>query len=602
MNDSMFSETGSESEALQSAVKRKKGRRKSKKLVKNNHDSDSEGMEDDQHKVYPTRRAIQSMRLQSTKRKESSHDSASEDSAIVQKSTPTRGRPKKSKVQEVKQEITSDEGFSKKDSDKNEDSKWKKEKDSSDSASDSQTVRSKRSKGPKKRSRGKAANCKSPSNEVDSREEKEPKCPVPNCNSEGHLSGRFDSHFTVTTCPVYHNTTASACKNRYQIRIQGRTERQLSALNKFGLRKVASEEQKEHYKQKQEERRRFTSPDAKQNGVTTDNKEIKLVEDKSREPILTNFAPTYDIELFREAQACAAEEFEEMLQRQKNKYGKIHTLEMGRYEMDVWYSAPYPEEYQMLPKLYICEFCLKYMNSDTVLRRHLAKCIWRYPPGDEIYRKGNISFFEVDGQKNKTYCQNLCLLAKLFLDHKTLYFDVEPFLFYVMTESDNEGAHIIGYFSKEKNSFLNYNVSCILTLPPYQRQGYGRMLIDFSYLLSKVEEKVGSPEKPLSDLGLISYRSYWKSILLDYLSTFEGKEFSIKDLSQETAITAYDIVSTLQALGLLKYWKGKHIVLKRPDIINDYISKSKKRKMDKVIDRNCLHWIPHTTNNNTSEH
>ena len=31
------------------------------------------------------------------------------------------------------------------------------------------------------------------------------------------------------------------------------------------------------------------------------------------------------------------------------------------------------------------------------------------------------------------------------------------------------GCHIVGYFSKEKNSVLNYNVSCILTLPPYQR-------------------------------------------------------------------------------------------------------------------------------------
>ena len=46
------------------------------------------------------------------------------------------------------------------------------------------------------------------------------------------------------------------------------------------------------------------------------------------------------------------------------------------------------------------------------------------------------------------YCQNLCLLAKLFLDHKTLYYDVEPFLFYVMTESDTNGCHMVGYFSK----------------------------------------------------------------------------------------------------------------------------------------------------------
>jgi hypothetical protein len=46
------------------------------------------------------------------------------------------------------------------------------------------------------------------------------------------------------------------------------------------------------------------------------------------------------------------------------------------------------------------------------------------------------------------YCQNLCLVAKMFLDHKTLYYDVEPFLFYIMTEVDDEGCHFVGYFSK----------------------------------------------------------------------------------------------------------------------------------------------------------
>ena len=120
------------------------------------------------------------------------------------------------------------------------------------------------------------------------------------------------------------------------------------------------------------------------------------------------------------------------------------------------------------------------MNSSRIFERHSAKCTLRHPPGQEIYRKGDISYFEVDGNKQKEYCQNLCLLAKLFLDYKTLFFDVEPFLFYVMTVADSKGMHLVGYFSKEKFSAMNNNVSCILTLPTYQRHGYGRMLIEFS--------------------------------------------------------------------------------------------------------------------------
>lgn len=67
----------------------------------------------------------------------------------------------------------------------------------------------------------------------------------------------------------------------------------------------------------------------------------------------------------------------------------------------------------------------------------------------------------------------------MFLDHKTLYYDVEPFLFYVMTTADVTGAKFVGYFSKEKRSPTN-NVSCIMTLPVRQRKGWGNLLIDFS--------------------------------------------------------------------------------------------------------------------------
>ncbi|CAG9119547.1 unnamed protein product [Plutella xylostella] len=143
--------------------------------------------------------------------------------------------------------------------------------------------------------------------------------------------------------------------------------------------------------------------------------------------------------------------------------------------------------------------------------------------------------------------------------------------------------------SIEKNSFLNYNVSCILTLPPYQRQGYGRLLIDFSYLLTKVEGKVGSPETPLSDLGLISYRSYWKEALLRRLCSAPGPALCIRDLSKDLAIASCDIVSTLQERGLMKYWKGKHIVLKKQEVLEEV---SRRAERARCVDAASLRWTP----------
>ncbi|XP_032728028.1 histone acetyltransferase KAT7 isoform X3 [Lontra canadensis] len=423
------------------------------------------------------------------------------------------------------------------------------------------------------------------------------KCPTPGCNSLGHLTGKHERHFSISGCPLYHNLSADECKVRAQSRDKQIEERTLSHRqddNRHATRHQAPTERQLRYKEKVAELRK-----KRNSGLSKEQKE-KYMEHRqtygnTREPLLENLTSEYDLDLFRRAQARASEDLEKLrLQGQITEGSNmIKTIAFGRYELDTWYHSPYPEEYARLGRLYMCEFCLKYMKSQTILRRHMAKCVWKHPPGDEIYRKGSISVFEVDGKKNKIYCQNLCLLAKLFLDHKTLYYDVEPFLFYVMTEADNTGCHLIGYFSKEKNSFLNYNVSCILTMPQYMRQGYGKMLIDFSYLLSKVEEKVGSPERPLSDLGLISYRSYWKEVLLRYLHNFQGKEISIKEISQETAVNPVDIVSTLQALQMLKYWKGKHLVLKRQDLIDEWIAKEAKRSnSNKTMDPSCLKWTP----------
>lgn len=52
------------------------------------------------------------------------------------------------------------------------------------------------------------------------------------------------------------------------------------------------------------------------------------------------------------------------------------------------------------------------------------------------------------------------------------------FMSFKKNKNSSPFSHLLSL--QEKNSFLNYNVSCILTLPPYQRKGYGRLLIDFS--------------------------------------------------------------------------------------------------------------------------
>ena len=221
----------------------------------------------------------------------------------------------------------------------------------------------------------------------------------------------------------------------------------------------------------------------------------------------------------------------------------LNRIQMGSHEIETWYFSPYPIEFAHVDTLYVCEMCLCYFPTAFIMARHRKKCGIVHPPGNEIYRHEDISFFEIDGRRQKTWCRNLCLLSKCFLDHKSVYYDVDPFLYYVMAQRDDAGAHIIGYFSKEKESAENYNVACILTLPQHQRAGFGKLLIEFSYELTKREHKLGSPEKPLSDLGLLGYRAYWAETIVELLLRTE-EEISIDEIANRTAIVHADILHT----------------------------------------------------------
>ncbi|KAI9272702.1 acyl-CoA N-acyltransferase [Phascolomyces articulosus] len=235
----------------------------------------------------------------------------------------------------------------------------------------------------------------------------------------------------------------------------------------------------------------------------------------------------------------------------------IEKIIYSRYQIGTWYYSPYPSEYgNKVEELFICEHCLKYTIQDSQLRAHKLHCKRRKPPGKVIYQQDNIKIYEIDGREHKLYCQNLCLMSKLFLETKTLYYDVEGFTFYVLTEQDRTLDLFVGYFSKEKISYDNYNLACIMVLPPQQRKGYGRLLIELSYELSKHQGIIGSPEKPLSALGALGYRSFWASTLIASLRSFRG-QLTIQELSKRTAIHIDDVIETLAWLGMLKYRKKK---------------------------------------------
>lgn len=139
-------------------------------------------------------------------------------------------------------------------------------------------------------------------------------------------------------------------------------------------------------------------------------------------------------------------------------------------------------------------------------------------------------------------------------------------------------------------------MACILTLPPFQKKGYGKLLIEFSYELSKCEGKTGSPEKPLSDLGLLSYRSYWSQTIVEILLELKPSEgadrpiITINEISELTSIKKEDVISTLQHLNLINYYKGQYVISLAKDMLDSHYRAMSKRKVR--IDPKSLHWQP----------
>ena len=173
-----------------------------------------------------------------------------------------------------------------------------------------------------------------------------------------------------------------------------------------------------------------------------------------------------------------------------------------------------------------------------------------------------------------------------------------------MCEYDDEGYQIGGYFSKEKEFSKDWdpeqdkdktdkernfnNLSCILVLPFHQRKGYGKFLISFSYELAILEDKQGTPERPLSDLGHKTYTSWWTYKLLTFFKQFMGEEISVQHLAEKTGILQSDIINLFESFKILRYHQGDHYFVITEEFMEELIKRA--GNPGHIVQTDKIHW------------
>jgi histone acetyltransferase MYST1 len=77
-------------------------------------------------------------------------------------------------------------------------------------------------------------------------------------------------------------------------------------------------------------------------------------------------------------------------------------------------------------------------------------------------------------------------------------------------------------------------------------------------------------------------------VLLSVLQDYDG-ELSMNQISEMTAIKVEDIISTLQSLNMVKYWKGQHIIAVTQRLIDKHLCGVRQPLLCKAA---CLKWQP----------
>ncbi len=301
----------------------------------------------------------------------------------------------------------------------------------------------------------------------------------------------------------------------------------------------------------------------------------------------------------------------------------IRSVVLGDISFKTWYPSFYPEELvgRNLDRLYVCQWCFKYSKDVMPYLAHIVRIHrlalrtrvltkWYQkqcpgmnvsPPGRPTYERDLHAIYEVDGETHQLFAQNLSLFAKLFLDNKSIFFDVTSFNYYLLTyaprgdDSTHSFPQVIGFFSKEKMSWDNNNVACILVFPPWQRKGLGKILMGVSYELSRREDRIGGPEKPLSELGRKGYMQFWVArVARTVLGLRNRSTASVGELAERCWMLSEDVVGALKEIGVIGCVKkpdGSVVVSKAR--IREWVARSGVELTPPVSEQGFIdEWVP----------
>lgn len=274
----------------------------------------------------------------------------------------------------------------------------------------------------------------------------------------------------------------------------------------------------------------------------------------------------------------------------------IRRVVFGNYEISPWYGngalfsdksskrhlgiesfTTAPSSHYWLDSLYVCEYCFKYTSVEVKCQLHRAACKYNKPKptiGELVYWDDDSPYIvrQVNGNQHLLFCQNLSLFGKLFLDDKSVFYNVNQFEYYVVYghdqhDIDNDLGDTfkpMGFFSKEMVPWdEDVNLACICIFPPFQRRHLGSLLIELLYAIAQHQgHRHSGPEFPLSAFGKVSYLRFWSQrisrILMD-----ESKQFTLNDIANLTGFRKDDIYLTLEYMGVLHNQLGTLTILTR---------------------------------------